>query len=231
MTSLFIRTLLVCLLIGISHAKQRTCRIVYPERPNDAPKTAFLFDGVKSFAVTLPSMNLSEVIPLPPGPLTLVMTSEEIRDPKMIPAGAPKVSISENVNDCYLIMMPDPKNTYLPLKINLVDAGDQKLKAGETLWFNFTNHRIVAKLGTTELDVQPASRTISKAPLTASGYYIARFGYKADGTAPLAPITEQSWWHDANHKHLGFMVNTGGKLPRIYYFRDFRISEEEKDSE
>jgi hypothetical protein len=24
-------------------------------------------------------------------------------------------------------------------------------------------------------------------------------------------------------RHLGFMLNTGGKLPKLYYFRDFRL--------
>ena len=229
MISSFTRALpvyIACFLVGIAHAKPRTCRIVFPERPNDAPKSAFLFDGKKSTSVTLPSMNLSEVIELPSGAIALAMTSSEISDPKLLPADAPRLTIPENVMDCYIIILPDPKNPHLPIKMNLVDAGNEKLKPGETLWFNFTTHRIFAKLGTVDLDVQPGSRAISKAPAASSGYYIARFAYQANGTEAPAPITEQSWWHDANHKHVGFMASTGGKLPKIYYYRDFRMPEE-----
>ena len=60
------------------HAQSRTCRIVFPERPQSAPKVAYLFDGKVSLAVTLPSMNLSEVIKLPPGELTIAITTDKI---------------------------------------------------------------------------------------------------------------------------------------------------------
>lgn len=231
MTALLQTTLLSFLLIGWCAAKSRTCRIVYPERPNDAPKTAFLFDGKKSTAVHLPSMTLSEVIELPGGPLSLCMTRASVQDPKTLPAAAPKVIIPENVMDFYLIILPDANNAALPIKLNLVDAGNGKLLAGQTLWYNFTNHRILAKLGTTDFQIPPLSRAISQAPTPASGYYLARFAYQENATAAPAPITEQSWWHDAASRHVGFMVDTGGKLPKIYYFRDFRMPGQDNDSE
>jgi hypothetical protein len=218
-----------CVLMGILQAKPRTCRIVFPERPQNSPKVAFLFDGKKSTSITLPSMNLSEVIILPGGLLTLALTDQEISDPKLLPPTAPRISIPENVMDFYIIMMPDPKNPPFPIKMNLVDAGDNKLKASETLWFNFTEHKIIAKLGTSDLSVEPKNRAISQAPAPASGYYIARFAYQTNGAGALSSITEQSWWHDASSKHVGFMVNTGGKLPKIYYYRDFRMQEEAVD--
>jgi len=203
-------------------AKPRSCRVVFPERPRNAPKSAFLFEGHKSHGVTLPSMNLSEVIELPSGELTIAMIPNEIHDPKVLPPDAPLLKIPELVTDFYIIITPDPTNKVIPVRMNLVDTGGGKLKPGETLWYNFTEHRIAAKLGSAEMSVDPAGRTISKAPAPASGYYIARFAYQMKGTGALAPITEQSWWHDANSRHLGFIFNSGGKLPKIYFFRDFR---------
>ena len=206
-------------------AKSRSCRVVFPERPPDAPKTAFLFEGSKSHRVSLPSMNLSEVIELPGGELTLAMIPKEINDPKVLPPESPLLKIPESVTDFYIIITPDPNNLILPVKMNLVDTGGGKLKPGETLWYNFTDHRISAKLGSAEMSVAPAGRTISKDPAPASGYYIARFAYQMNGSGAFSPITEQSWWHDANSRHLGFIFNSGGKLPQIYFFRDFRDPE------
>lgn len=203
----------------------RTCRIVFPERPQTAPKVAFLYDGNKNHAVTLPSMNLSEVIKLPDGELTLAMTRTEITDPEVLPPNSPLLKIPEDVTDFYIILLPDTKNKDLPVKMNMVNTGGGKLKPGETLWYNFTSHKIVAKLGRADMSVDPMGRTISRDPIDASGYYVAQFKYLADGKGPLAAITEQSWWHDADSRHLGFIVNTGGKLPRIYFFRDFRLPE------
>lgn len=230
MIALIKYTMAALFFMGISHADVRTCRVVYPERPNDAPKMAYLFDGKESKAITLPSMNLSEVIKLPKGDISIAMTQQKIIDPEQIPAGVPKVNIPENVSHCYIIIMPDLKNPHFPVKLNLVDAGDAKFKVGETLWYNFTEHRILAKLGKVDFDITPKGRAISKAPQEKSGYYVARFAYMPQGTQAAAPITEQSWWHDADHKHVGFMVNTGGKLPKIYYFRDFRMKEEEEQA-
>ena len=97
----------------------------------------------------------------------------------------------------YIIITPDPNNPVLPVKLNLVDTGGGKLKPGETLWYNFTDHRIIAKLGSAKMTVDPIGRTISKDPAPASGYYVARFAYQMNGNGAFAPITEQSWWHRA----------------------------------
>lgn len=115
-------------------ARPRTCRVVFPERPQDAPKVAFLFDGSKSQNVTLPSMNLSEVIELAGGELTIAMTPNETSDPKTLSPTAPFLRIPEKLMDFYIIITPDPKNKDLPIKMNLVDMGAGKLKPGETLW-------------------------------------------------------------------------------------------------
>lgn len=217
-------------LINFVQAQSRTCRIVFPERPQSSPKSAYIFDGNKSQPVTLPSMNLSEVIELPAGELIIAMTSSSITDPKTLPPKSPLLKIPENIRDFYIIITPDPENKELPIKMNLVNTGEGKLKPGETLWYNLTNHRIAAKLGSAEMIIDPNGRSISKDPVPTSGYYTAILRYQADGKGAYAPITEQSWWHDAKSRHLGFMVNTGGKLPRIYYFRDFRIPKEEQEA-
>lgn len=208
---------------------KRSCRFVFPERPQDAPKLAYLFDGSRSQRVTLPSMNLSEVIEFPDGELTIAMTPNEVSDPKALSPGAPLLKIPEMVTDFYIIITPDLENRDLPVKMNLVDTGGGKLKPGETLWYNLTEHRIAAKLGSADMSVDPAGRTISKDPAPTSGYYIARFAFQADGKGAYAPITEQQWWHDAKSKHLGFMVNSGGKLPKIYFYRDFRDPDPPKE--
>jgi hypothetical protein len=200
----------------------RTCRIVFPERPKDAPQAAHLFDGKGSRQVTLPSMNFSEVIALPSGEITLRMTAEETKDPANAPSGAPELRIPEAVKDFYILVTSDPENPTLPLKLQAVTAGDGELKPGETIWSNLTDHRIQAKLGDISLSVEPGGQAVSKDPVPKSGYYKAEFTYQTHGEGDYQKITEQQWWHDAASRHVGFMVNTGGKLPKIYFYRDFR---------
>ena len=144
---------------------KRSCRIVFPERPQAAPKMAYLFDGVKSQRVTLPSMNLSEVIELPDGELTIAMTTNEISDPKVLSPSAPLLKIPEMVMDFYIIMTADPSNHDMPVKMNLVDTGGGKLKPGETLWYNLTQHRIAAKLGSADMSLILRAGRFPKTPL------------------------------------------------------------------
>lgn len=204
---------------------KRSCRLVFPERPQNAPKTAYLFDGSMSQSVSLPSMNFSEVIEFSSGELTIAMSADKISDPKTLSPNAPTLRIPEDVTDFYIIISPDPKNPEFPIKMNLVDIGGGKLKPGETLWSNFTEARIVAKLGSADMSVDPMGRTISKDPAPTSGYYIAKFTYQVKGDGEFAPITEQNWWHDTASRHLGFIFSSGDKLPKIYFFRDFREPE------
>lgn len=200
----------------------RTCRIVFPERPNDAPQAAHLFDGKGSRQVTLPSMNFSEVIALPSGEITLRMTAEEIKDPANVPAGAPELLIPEGAKDFYILVSSDPANPTLPLKLKMVTTAEGELKPGETLWSNLTDHRIQAKLGDISLSVEPGGLAVSKDPVPQSGYYRAEFTYQPGGEGDFQRVTEQQWWHDAASRHVGFMVNAGGKLPKICFYRDFR---------
>lgn len=212
-----------CLLFtNVLNAEPRTCRIVYPERPRGAPKMAYLFDGKDSHRANLPSNNLSPVMELPTGDLTLAMTPDEVGDPGALPPDAPQLKIPGSVADFYILVTPDPENPVLPVQMELVDPGGGGLKPGQTLWFNRTDHQIVARLGDAELLVKPRDRAISTQPAAESGHYTAEFEYQVNGEGPLAPITEQRWWHDAASRHLGFIVSTGDKLPKIYFYRDFR---------
>jgi hypothetical protein len=200
----------------------RTCRIVFPERPNDSPKSAFLFDGKESHEVRLPSMNFSPVLGLPKGDLMLVLSSSPIRKVEEIPPGAPKLKVPEGIRDFYILMTPDRENAHLPLAMKMVSLTNGKLGEGETLWFNLTEHKIVAKLGKNRLVVGPKDATVSKDPLPESGYYRADFAFQPGARGELQPISEQHWYHDAKSRHVGFIVDKGGRLPRIFFYRDFR---------
>lgn len=200
----------------------RSCRIVFPERPKDAPKVAYLFDGKKSYQVSLPSANFSEVIALPAGEITILITPNEVTGAEEPPTGAPSLAITEGIGDFYIHVTADPANPVLPLRLNLVDFGNGKLSPGETLWINLTDHEIQAKLGENTLTAPPKSQVVAKAPQPESGHYRAEFTYRPQAGGDFQPMTEQNWWHDAKSRHLGFIVSDEGKLPKIYFFRDFR---------
>jgi hypothetical protein len=204
---------------------ERTCRVIYLQRPADAPEKAHLFDGALSHEVQLSGMNFSEVVKLPEGDLVLGMTADPVAAPEDFPTGAPTVKIPAQIIDLYLIVGSDPENKVFPVRMLPLDVGGQKLKAGETLWINLTAHSIKGMLGKEPLAIAPSGRVVGKSPLAASGYYKAAFLYQPDSKGDFLPVMKKTWWFDANSKNLGFVIDSGGRLPRIFTFRDHRTPE------
>ena len=227
-----LRALLAITLICCAQAApERTCRIVFPDRPQDAPRSLHLFDGKNSQEVELPSMNLSPVYKLAAGAIQLKLLAAKADDPKEVPADAPMVEIPADHTDFVLLVFSDPGNKIAPVKLEVVNLDGKTFKPGQTLWTNRTDTTVEGKLGEQTLSLGPVTSKILDAPLSdkgvpTSGYYSASFTYRSGDEGAFEPITEQQWWHDANSRHLGFIVNKGGKLPKIFFYRDFRAAQE-----
>ena len=106
--------------------------------------------------------------------------------------------------------------------MRMINLDDGKFDPGKTLWCNFTNHRIAAKIGKTKMTVAAGKTTISGKPLSKDGYYRAEFIFQPNSTGGFRKITEQSWWFDSDCRYIGFIADRGAMLPRVYFFRDFR---------
>lgn len=220
--------LLTFLFFNNAHgATDRTCRIVFLERPANAPKSLHLFDGSTSQEVELPSMNLSPIYKLAPGAIQLKLLVAKADDPKAVSPDTPTVDIPADYTDFFLLVSSDPENKIAPVKLQAIKLDSENFKLGQTLWINHSDKIIEAKLGAQILSLKPESSQIVDTPFSdksvpTSGYYSASFTYQVEGETTFAPITEQQWWHDAKSRHLGFIQSSGAKLPKIYFFRDFR---------
>jgi len=206
---------------------ERTCRILFLDRPAGAPKSLHLFDGTTSQEVELPSMNFSPLYKLTAGNIPLKLLTAQVEDPKAVSPDAPSVEIPADYTDFFLLVSSDPDNKIAPVKLEAINLQSKNFKRGQTLWINQTDKTIKGKLGEQILSLEPESSTIVDTPFNnqsvpTSGYFNASFTYQVQGKDGFAPITEQQWWHDAASRHLGFIVNSGGKLPTIHFFRDFR---------
>jgi len=207
----------------------RTCRLVFPEKPGGSPKFVYLYDGDANHRIYLTGVNFSKVIKLKSGDITLVMAPKPISDPENIPAKYPKLRLPKEVRNFYIFLAPDIKNKVLPLRMRMLNIDTAKFDIGDTLWYNFTRHNVVAKLGESKLLLPPGKSAISKKPRRESGYYDAAFMYQPNSTGKYRRITEQRWWLDVESRNVGFVANRGGRLPKIYFFRDFRSKLTDKE--
>jgi hypothetical protein len=212
-------------------AKGRTCRLLFLDRPPGAPATMHLFDGKVSREVDLPGMNLSKVYDLPPGPLKLALLTAPLPHPEELPSGAPTATVSATATDIYLLVMSDPENKVAPVRLQVVDAGAEKLRRGQTLWFNLTELTIGGQLGSVRLALKPASRAVMRAPRSDGGDYPVSIAYRMEGSEHTYPICETRWTHDPRSRNLGFVIAKDGKrTPRVMVFPDFREVKEERNT-
>lgn len=210
-------------------APKHTCRILYFNAPAGAPEKLFLFDGTESQEVELPKMNFSPVYELAPGKLTIALLPEAPADPTKIPANAPKVAVPEGVVDFYLLVSSDKTNKVAPVRMQVINAGSDKLKLGQMLWFNLTDKTVGGMVGTEKLLAKPNKRLVLDAPAKGHVDYKVSLSFRIPGDKQLYPLADTSWRHDPRSRSVVFIHDDpGSRTPLVNGFSDFREPKRER---
>jgi hypothetical protein len=209
-------------------AKNHTCRILFLSRPKTAPNKIHLFDGAGSIEVDLPRMNFSKVYKLRPGALRLHLLPSPLDDPAKVPSGAPTATVSENITDFYLLVTSDPANPVVPMRMQIINAGADKLKTGQMLWFNLTKNAVAGTVGSEKLVIKPASRVTLDPPATGNKNYPVDLVFRLPDNELIYPLCETQWRHDPRSRTVAFIINEQGvRAPRILVFPDYRAKAKE----
>lgn len=209
----------------------RTCRILFLDAPDTAPEKLQLFDGTSSQEVELTRMGFSPTYKIIPGDLALTLLPKSpappttIGDPPVIPPNAPKALLAAAISDFYLIVSSDLSNKVTPVKFQIVNASAEKFKPGQMLWFNLTANKIGGIVGSQKLVVEPKSSMILDAPASKQEDYRVNIQFVPPGKQRVEPLCETNWSHDPRSRTVYFVVGSGGIMPRIFGFPDFRQPE------
>ena len=204
-------------------APKHTCRILFLDGPDNAPEKLQLFDGSKSREVDLPRMNFSKVYQLPAGPLELRLLPAPPADPAKLPPGAPTAAVAGDIADFYLLVTSDPANTVAPVRMQVINAGADKLKPGQMLWFNLTRNPVAGTLGSEKLTIQPGTRATLNAPATGNQDYQVNLSFRIPGNERIYPLCETKWRHDPRSRSVVFIITEqGSRSPRVLVFPDYR---------
>lgn len=204
-------------------AAKRSCRLVFLNPAADAPKKLFLFDGVSSQLVALPSMNFSDVYQIAPGDTSVALTPTAVSKPEEIPPGTPIKKLPPDITDFYLIVASDPANKVSQVQFQVVDAGSQKFKKGQMMWFNLTANSVGGQIGSQKLALKGQSRAIVEAPALRDEAFDVKIGYAIANEPRIYPICQTKWVHDSRSRIVMFVH--GGEdnsTPQIEGFTDFR---------
>ena len=209
-------------------AVPRTCRVLFPARPADAPKSLFLFDGTTIQEVELGSMSFSPVYEVAATSTALALLSEPPaaaarNSPPAIPAGAPKAALKESIRDFYLIVSSDPENKVAPVRMQVINANADAFKNGQMMWYNLTDSLVGGIVGSRKLRIEPNSRSILDAPATGDEDYHVNIHYVPAGKQHTEPLCETRWIHNPRSRSVFFVLREPGRIaPRIIGIPDFR---------
>lgn len=204
-------------------AQKRTCRIVFLAPPADAPTNLFLFDGTTSQEVATPEMNFSPTYKVSGGEVVLSLTPEAVAKGGKFPEGAPNAKLPASYGDFYLVITPDPANKVAPVKLQILDAGPEKFRKGQMIWYNLTPNTISGQLGSQKLELAGQARAIINDPAKANEPFEVSLSYLVPGDPAPHPISQTQWVHDTRSRMV-MLVHGGADnaAPEIAGFKDFR---------
>ncbi len=230
MRSLFFIFLMFPLLLSAQEkATKRSCRILFLNPAEDAPKKLYLFDGTTCQEIELPEMNFSKVYTIAGGNITLYLLKGVVSKPEEVPAGAPSAKVAETIADCYLVALSDSSGPLLPIRFQIIDAGEAKFRKGQMMWYNLTTQAIGGQVGKQTLAMKGQSRVVLDAPSNSSEAYGVNLAFRIPGDDKLYPICETQWLHDPRSRMVVFLYGPGGRAtPQISGFTDFRDEPKKK---
>lgn len=220
--------LLICLLpfVSLANAQDkggRTCRLVFLGAGPQDPETLLLHDGTKAIEVELPRLNLSKIYPLPGGAITLRLLAAPPVEGQPVNPAAPSATVGETLGDIYILVSPDPSNKTVPARMQVIDAGADRFKNGQMLWYNLTAHEVGGQVGKQKLAMKSRSKLILDPPADKSGDYNVNLSFRIAGKEALYPLCETRWVHDPANRTVLFIVNEpGSRAPRVLGFKDYR---------
>lgn len=227
-------TLLVLFLTTFLNAQERqpTCRTVFLNGPEQAESDYYLFDGVTSQKIELPRLNLSPVYKVRPGNIKIWLLTAPVGKIEEIPEGAPSATVAVDVSDFYLLIIRDPSNKTLPLRMQIVNANYDKIRLGEMLWFNLTPKHLVGKIGSASLQLPPNQMAITKEPARENVSYPVEIYFRVPNDDRTHPLIESQWRHDPRSRNIVFVFDEGKRrAPKIRSFSDFRMPEKKEEEQ
>jgi hypothetical protein len=120
-----------------------------------------------------------------------------------------------------LLFLPDPSNKLFPARVLPVNASTDKLPAGHTLFYNFTEATVYGKFGNIVVTVKPGKSTNMKPPIDESGSYPVEIDCRIPGEEKTTALARSSWRHSPDSRQIVFIVPPPqGKLPRLWSLND-----------
>ncbi|MEP4077171.1 hypothetical protein [Haloferula sp.] len=191
---------------------ERVGKILYYNGSESAPKSAFIYENGKPFAEQeLPRWHFSPAMEVGNGDLILTFLAKPLEEGQGIPALAPKVKIPQDWKKFLLLVFPDEKNSYFPIKVSAINASSNAYKEGDLYFVNYSKATVFGHIGEKKLVLKPNSKMILSDALSGgSGDCAAVLDYFVDDKSKPQRFIRQTWSHSSKIRRMIFVLPKKG---------------------
>jgi hypothetical protein len=172
--------------------------------------------------VDLERNNFSDTFKLADGEVTLRFLGRELAKDEEFPAGAPSVEVSADYDKILILAFPNPGNSVFPVTFKVINANDEEFGAGDRMFINFTDSRIIGNVGRKTLELGAFSIAVLKdAGKPKEEYQVSLNRIDPDVGKPVTFI-RQKWRQSASRRALIFIYAPAGSRGVTYYSAPIR---------
>lgn len=206
-------------------SKGRPVKVLYYLAPAGAPSEAYVYAQGKQVAKTeLSRTSFSDTFRIPNGALRLSFLPQPLADEEAPVSRPPMVTIPKSWKKVLLLVFENKKNTVMPIRIQAINASDDKFGPGSIYMFNYSDLAIYGKVGDKTLRLKPKSTQVFKNPIDKNGYYPVNLQSLVRGEKKPRRFIKQMWSSSDQVRNVLFIMPRPAPMHATYYcapVRDF----------
>ncbi|GAA5121767.1 hypothetical protein JIN84_01155 [Luteolibacter yonseiensis] len=191
-------------------------------RDGAASNTIYIRHAGTVTPVKLAKMNLSDSLRIaePDGKISVADLPEQLRDGRP-PSEACQVALDTEWRRVVLIVFPGSTGGGL-FRIHAINASPEVFPKGGVHLANLTNFRVIGRLGSRTIQMEPASMGLVQPPNEQVGDYPVMIDCVAKGSQERRPLLRGTWRREPDARQLVFIVPAPGRtVPRVFSIPDF----------
>lgn len=220
MTKIFV---FIFILSSSLSLQAREIRAIIINSSSEIPAKVFLTSANFSGELTL-TTRLSSPIEFPEGDVTLCLLRQPLEEGQKLPTGVPQFKIPATWSRLIIVCLQDPSNDYLPIKVIPINASPDAFKTGYSKVFNFSEDKILMKLGDMKAVIKPKSIQMLSKPRETTGSYHVFINYIPKNESKNKPLYRGSWRHYDDRIQLIFCSRAkNARFPSIRSVTDYIV--------
>lgn len=217
--SIVLHLLIAAILLGsVASLSARTAQMLYFRAPKDAPKSVHIYQvGNEPLEVDLKRNNFSKSFKLGDGETILRFLGSPLTVDEEFPENAPSLEIPAEYDKVLILAFPDPANPVLPVSFKVLNANRDTFGAGDRMFINFTDSRIIGKVGKQKLDLGALSIEVVKNAAKPKEEYQVMLNRVDSKREKTYTFIRQTWRQSPTRRSLLFVYSPPGSSGITYY--------------